>query len=82
MKVDKRCNAYGGILDEIKKWLVFLPLITDLAAPSMRDRHWDDLKNKVGQQFTIDENLLLKDIFELNLGKYQEDVEEITDQAN
>jgi dynein heavy chain len=48
MKVDKRCNAYGGILDEIKKWLVFLPLITDLAAPSMRDRHWDDLKNKVG----------------------------------
>jgi dynein heavy chain len=26
--------------------------------------------------------LLLRDIFELNLGKYHEDVEEITDQAN
>ena len=81
MKVDKKANAYAGILEEIKKWLVFLPLIAELADPAMRDRHWDDLKRKVGQQFTIDENLLLKDINELNLGKYQEDVEEITDQA-
>lgn len=81
MKVDKKANAYAGILEEIKKWLVFLPLIAELADPAMRDRHWDDLKNKVGQQFTIDDNLLLKDINDLNLGKYQEDVEEITDQA-
>ena len=81
MKVDKRCNAYAGILEEIKKWLVFLPLIAELADPAMRPRHWEDLKTKVGQQFTIDDNLLLKDIYDLNLGKYQEDVEEITDQA-
>lgn len=31
MKVDKRCNAYVGILEEIKKWLVFLPMIAELA---------------------------------------------------
>lgn len=47
----------------------------------MRDRHWDALKEKVGVQFTIDDNFLLKDIYALELGKYQEDVEEITDQA-
>jgi len=81
MKVDKKANAYAGLLEEIKKWLIFLPLIAELADPSMRDRHWDDLKSKVGKQFTIDENLLLKDIYELELGKFQEDVEEITDQA-
>jgi len=81
MKVDKKANAYAGILEEIKKWLVFLPLIAELADPSMRDRHWSDLKNKVGKQFTIDENLLLRDIYNLELGKFQEDVEEITDQA-
>jgi dynein heavy chain len=46
MKVDKRANAYVGILDEIKKWLVFLPLIADLAEKAMRPRHWDDLKKK------------------------------------
>jgi dynein heavy chain len=81
MKVDKRANAYMGILEEIKKWLVFLPMIAELADQSMRDRHWDMIKKKVGIDFTIDDNLLLKDIYDLNLGKFQEDVEEITDQA-
>jgi dynein heavy chain len=70
MKVDKRANAYVGILDEIKKWLVFLPLIADLAEKSMRDRHWDDLKKKINADFVIDDKLILKDIYELNLGKY------------
>jgi hypothetical protein len=45
----------------------------------MRPRHWDMIKKKCGVQFTIDENLLLQFIFDLNLGKIQEDVEEITD---
>lgn len=81
MKVDKRCNAYLGIIEEIKKWLIFLPLIAELADKDMRERHWNDLKKKIKANFTIDENLLLKDIYDLNLGKYQEDVEEITDQA-
>jgi len=79
MKIDKKANAYQGILDEIKKWLVFLPLIAELADEAMRERHWDMIKSKLGVQFTIDENLLLRDIYNLNIGKYQEDVEEITD---
>ena len=40
MKVDKRSNAYMGILDEIKVWMVFLPLIEELGDPGMKDRHW------------------------------------------
>ena len=80
-KVDKRCNTYLGIIEEIKKWLVFLPLIAELADKDMRDRHWDSLKKKINADFTIDDNLQLRDIYELNLGKYQEDVEEICDQA-
>jgi len=79
MKVDKRANAYVGILDEIKKWLIFLPLIAELADKDMRDRHWDDLKQKIKASFKIDSNLMLKDIYNLNLGNYVEDVEEITD---
>jgi dynein heavy chain len=60
---------------------VFLPLIAELADEAMRDRHWDSLKKKVGVQFEINDKLTLQFIFDLNLGKYQEDVEEITDQA-
>ena len=41
MKVDKKCNAYGGLLEEIKKWLKFIPLVESLRDPAMRDRHWD-----------------------------------------
>jgi dynein heavy chain len=81
MKVDKRANAYNGVLDEIKKWLNFLPLIGELRDQSMRNRHWDMIKEKVGIQFVIDDNLLLENIYSLELHKYQEDVEEITDQA-
>jgi dynein heavy chain len=51
MKVDKRANAYIGINEEIKKWLIFLPLIAELADPAMRDRHWDAIRVKVKKQF-------------------------------
>jgi dynein heavy chain len=40
MKCDKKCNAYLGILEDIKKWLVFLPLISELRDEAMRPRHW------------------------------------------
>jgi len=81
MRCDKKSNAYVGIQEDIKKWLVFLPLISDLRDPAMRDRHWDSLKVKVQKDFTVDDQLLLRDVYNLNLNKYQEDVEEITDQA-
>jgi dynein heavy chain len=47
----------------------------------MRERHWTAIKTKVKTNFTVDSNLLLSDIYNLNLGDYKEDVEEITDQA-
>lgn len=39
------------------------------------------IREKVGSNFVIDNNLYLKDIYDLNLNKYKEDVEEITDQS-
>lgn len=47
MKVDKKANAYNGILEELKKWLLFLPLIAELRDPAMRERHWQKLRDKV-----------------------------------
>lgn len=81
MRCDKKCNAYIGIQEDIKKWLVFLPLITELRDPAMRPRHWAALKVKVQKDFTVDDNLILREVYNLNLNKYQEDVEEISDQA-
>ena len=81
MKVDKKCNAYIGILEEIKKWLKFLPLCAALRDPSMRERHWDMIREKVGVNFTVNASTRLQEIYDLELGKIGEDVEEICDQA-
>jgi dynein heavy chain len=69
-KCDKKCNAYLGILEDIKKWLVFLPLIAELRDDAMRDRHWQALKVKVQKEFEVNDTLTLRDVFNLNLNKY------------
>ena len=81
MKCDKKCNAYLGILEDIKKWLVFLPLIAELRDQSMRDRHWQAIKTIVKKDFTVDDHLTLRDVFALNLNSVPADVQEVTDQA-
>jgi dynein heavy chain len=81
MKVDKKCNAYIGILEEIKKWLKFLPLCGQLRDEAMRERHWDMIRKKCGVEFSITKETQLKEIYDLELGKIGEDVEEICDQA-
>jgi dynein heavy chain len=82
MKVDKRANAYNGLLEENKKWLIFLPLIGELRSPAMRDRHWNAIRTKVKSNFQVDDKLTLQEVYALELQSYKEDVEEITDQAN
>jgi hypothetical protein len=67
MKVDKRADAYDGLMKEIKKWLVFLPLIGELRSESMRERHWDMIRKLVESEFAVDESLYLRDIYEMNL---------------
>ena len=81
MKVDKKCNAYGGILEEIKKWLKFIPLVESLRDPAMRVRHWDLIRDMVKSNFVLDDNTKLKDIYDLELGKIGDDIEEVCDQA-
>jgi dynein heavy chain len=78
-KVDKRCNAYIGLLEECKRWLVFLPMVTALRHPSMRERHWDTIREKSNASFVVDDKLVLREIYDLNLGKIADDVEEVTD---
>jgi len=48
---------------------------------AMRVRHWDAVREKCKSDFQIDDKLKLNDIYKLNLGKIQEDIEEITEQA-
>lgn len=81
IKVDRKCNAYSGLMTEIKSWLQFLPLIAELRDDAMRERHWTSLKKEIKQEFDVDDKLTLKDVYALDLNQQSEAVEEITDQA-
>lgn len=81
MKIDKKSLAYTGILDEIKNWLVFLPLIAELSGDAMRERHWNSIRKKIGINFPDPVTLKLKDIYNLSLEKFKDDVEEVCEQS-
>jgi hypothetical protein len=77
--VDKKSKAYIGLLDDCKKWMQFLPLINGLREDAMRERHWDIIREKVNSNFVVDDKLTLKEIYDLNLGKIADDVEEVAE---
>lgn len=78
------CPAYKAADKMSKDFLNTIPLISLLAAKSMRDRHWIMLKQVTKKEFVPpyeDKELLLGGILALNLHEFTADVEEICDQA-
>ena len=75
-------NVFVGIMDEIKRWAAFLPLCGEMRDPSMETpdgRHWGKIKKLVKKDFNIDANLKIKEIWDMELFKFKDDVEDITD---
>lgn len=81
VKVDRKCDAYLGIQDILKKWNVFCPLVGELRDPAMRDRHWSALMQVCGKAVTVSPAMLLRDMWNMELHKCSEAVEDTTDQA-
>lgn len=81
---DRKCSSFMGISSDIKNWSIFIPMVSDLKDPSMEvedQRHWKKVKSLVNQEFTLDDKLELKRIWNLKLFDTKEQIEEITDQA-
>ena len=80
--VDKRSNAYKGLIDLLRSWLFILPLIISIHHMSMRERHWRAICKLVNVDIDYnDQDFCLKDVRELNLQNYSDEIEEITDSA-
>lgn len=82
--IDKRCNTFTGIVEILKNWATFLPLLTELKDLSMDTddkRHWKRLKELVGKDFEVNENLVLETVWDLKLFEFKEGIEDITDFA-
>ena len=58
-----------------------LPLVSDLAHPSMRERHWKLLMRATGKNFTMDDSFSLGDLLNLGLHNFVEEVADIVDKA-
>ena len=58
--LDRKCNSFLGISEQIKRWGIFTPMITDLKHQSMitpDKRHWVKVKDTLKQEFSVDDNL-------------------------
>jgi dynein heavy chain len=80
-KFVKNWNVYKGCEDTVKNMMTSLPLVADLAHPSMRDRHWKQLMRATGKNFTKDDSFTLGNLLQLGLHNFVEEVGEIVDRA-
>merc|ERR1711915_519808 len=81
VKVDKKCDAYLGMADIIKKWSIFYPLVGELRNPAMRGRHWSQLMEMCGKCVQVSDSILLRDMWNMELHKFPDIVEETAEQA-
>ena len=73
-------STMKDIVDEFK---VSLPMIVDLKNPALRQRHWDELIEKVGQPFDpTSDDFTLEKVFDLKLPKYVDDISTLSANAN
>ena len=71
---DRKCNTFVGISEEIKRWSIFIPMVSDLKHDSMitpDGRHWKKVKDTVKQDFEVGDSLPLKLIWNLRLFDYK-----------
>jgi dynein heavy chain len=74
-------DVYKGLNLTIDNFLKMLPLVNALRDPSMRDRHWDALKERTGKFFTMSKDFNLGDMMALELHSCPDDVDGVVEMA-
>jgi dynein heavy chain len=79
----KSWEAYKELKQEIDDMTEILPLVTALAKPSIRNRHWDDVIELVKEDIPYEsETFTLQQLFKCPLLQFREEIEEITESAD
>jgi len=80
----RESDAYNGLERLVKDFIRTCPLIAALRQPAMRDRHWMELMSLTGGTLeppSVDPELRMADVLDLELHNYTVEVEEIADKA-
>jgi dynein heavy chain len=84
-KMPKALREYEAFVElkrTIDDFLETLPLVQQLAHPSMRSRHWTGLMSVTGRQLAVhSDSFKLSTLLEADLLEFIEDVEDITNSA-
>ena len=80
-KFVKNWGVYKGCEERVKDMMTSLPLVSDLAHPSMRERHWKQLMRATGKSFTKDDSFTLGNLLDLGLHNFADEVADIVDRA-
>ena len=85
----RQWNAFRELKEEIDELVEVLPIAQGLAKPSIQTRHWEEIKQLTGvkdPKFTdhgdIVDNFSFKDLLNIPLLKFKEEIEDITDSAD
>ena len=78
----KGWKIYSWLADEVKNLSTVLPLISELHSDTMRDRHWQQLLRITGASgVQKTECFCFKDVVDLQLHRFADDVSEIVAQS-
>ena len=79
----KSWPAYAELKQSIEEKELLLPLVKALAKDSIRDRHWEEIIERSGVEIPFQsETFNLQQLFAANLLSIQEEIEEITENAD
>lgn len=82
--LDKCCKEWDPFVimeSELINLLTSLRVLTSIQNPSIKDRHFDELRAIVGFYFEINEKTTFNDLVKLKLHLYEEQVKELVDKA-
>ncbi|XP_044310020.1 dynein axonemal heavy chain 9 [Varanus komodoensis] len=74
-------DAFSGLDNRVKNILTSLRAVSELQNPAIRERHWKQLMQATGVQFTMDADTTLADLLRLNLHNFEDEVRSIVDKA-
>ncbi|GFO38901.1 dynein heavy chain 9, axonemal [Plakobranchus ocellatus] len=74
-------DLFLGLESALKNMITSLRAVGELQNSAIRDRHWKELMDATKVTFTMDENTNLKDLLQLELHRFEEDVHGIVDKA-
>ncbi|KAJ3092439.1 Dynein heavy chain 3, axonemal [Quaeritorhiza haematococci] len=71
-----------SVKNKLDKFKAHMPLISILRNPGLRERHWEQMGNIVGQPIAPDDTTSLTKILDMNLQQYIKQFEGISDAAS